>query len=279
MPDVQSVNYKEYEFLVFNCLMRMEEILKQGALNIETGWISTKLEAVRNNLACRKFRVAVLGEFDRGKSSFLNAILGRKVLPVSMKPSTAAICRITYGDSPCAWIKTLSQEKKSIPIDELEQYITKLTAKSSKEAERIEEAVVEYPTIICRNGVDLIDTPGLNDEENMSVLSLSLLENIDLAIFVLNAQYPFSLTEAEFVTDLVESEHIKNIIFAVTHMDLICEDEDEAEDLQVREELLADVRKRISQSVLDSLLKRFHQENSSCVQKYHRIFDNYKGEC
>ena len=72
-----------------------------------------------------------------------------------------------------------------------------------------------YDTQFCRNNVDIIDTPGLNDDEQMTNVTLSILPEIDAAVFVISANSPFSQFEKEFLEKKMLSSDMGRIIFAV----------------------------------------------------------------
>ena len=96
-------------------------------------------------------------------------MLRKTVLPTDVLPATATINRITYGNEPASYIYwNNGQNVTQIEIDQLSQYITKLTDNSAIQAQNIKEAVVRYPCRFCENNVDIIDTPGMNDDDDMN---------------------------------------------------------------------------------------------------------------
>lgn len=150
-------------------------------------------------------------------------------------------------------------------MEELARYVTKLTDESKENASRIREAVVEYPSVFCQNYVELLDTPGMNDEDGMNETTLSGLANVDLAIVTVSANYPFSETECGFMVKLLENPSISEIIVVVTHIDMIPEKD--------RERLLSYMEQRIKEDVLKRL-RMFYQERDLVFRKYERIFGN-----
>ena len=217
-----------------------------------------------SNFQSRKFRVAVLGEFKRGKTSFINALLGREILLADYMPTTAAINRITYGNTPKAEIIMKNGEKIRVQISDLANYVTKLTQESAENAVKVDEAVVEYPTLLCQNGVDLIDTPGMNDEADMNQVTISRLESIDLAIITIDSSMPFSMTECAFTTQLLESKQVCRIIIVITKIDQIREkDRQRAYSLTVNR-------------ICEELRKYLDKINApeEIIAKYHENFDS-----
>ena len=200
-----SINYKSYEFRVYKHISQLDELLREIENADELKKWQTEVTKLRQSFEAKRFRVAVVGEFNRGKTTFVNALLGREILPADYLPTTAAINRITYSDQPSACVIMKNGDRKPVLIEELAEYVTKFSTASAENAAQIQEAVLEYPSLFCRNGVDLIDTPGMNDEDDMNQVTISRLEDIDLAIVAVDASMPFSMTECAFTAQLLES--------------------------------------------------------------------------
>lgn len=258
-----SIDYKSYEFQVYEYLVRLQQELQKGILCPKTKELLRQVADEQERIKTRRFRVAVVGEFKKGKSCFINALLGQNVLPVDTSPTTATMNRITYGTVPRACLHYKDGSCQEVDIGSLSDYVTKLTEESKENASKIKEAVVEYPSIFCQNYVDLIDTPGMNDEESMNEVTIKGLDQIDLAIAIISANYPFSETECKFMVQLLENPAISQIIVVVTHIDMIHERE--------RERLLSYIEQRIKKDVLERL-KKFYPNEDPIFQKYERIF-------
>ena len=114
--------------------------------------------------------------------------------------------------------------KTQISIDELAQYVTKLTPEAAQMASRVKEAVVHYPIPFCKNNVNIIDTPGLNDEAAMTDVTFSILPSVDAVILVVVPESPFSVTEGTFLKKLLGEElefDLDRMLFVVTAMDRV----------------------------------------------------------
>lgn len=263
-----NMDYKQAEMLAYKVAVQLERSLEDSNL-YDTKEMLAEVCSLQKRIAERKFRIAVVGEFNRGKSSLINVLLGKRILPEDVLATTATINRITYGAKPQAHLvmKDGKSNTESIPVDELASYVTKLTEESSQRAAEIQEAVVEYPTMLCYNDVDLIDTPGMNDAEEMNTVTVNRLENIDLTIVAVSALIPFGETEHKFVAQLLESPNICQIVFAITYIDMVRQTE--------REKLVSFLKERICQGVLSELNRKF-DPSDRIFQKYHRIFDELK---
>ncbi|MCP4804762.1 MAG: hypothetical protein GY913_30240 [Proteobacteria bacterium] len=226
--------YRQVLFGLASDLQRVED-------RAPTPELQQRARELRQRVEERRFTVAVLGEFKRGKSTFINALLGAEVLPSDIAPTTATINRVVYGLTPRATLLFKDGREEDIPVDQLDQSITKLTEAAAEKAASVKEAVVSWPIRFCRNDVDLLDTPGLGDEEAMSRVTREILPDVDAALFVVMANSPFSETEAAFLDELLEHDPGR-ILFVVTAMDRIRKAKD-------RPRVLADITARIAQKL------------------------------
>lgn len=259
-----AATYKENEMMVYKITVQLEQTLKKEKFSINKKWMS-RLSMIERQLQTRKFRIAVVGEFNRGKTSFINVLLGKKILPEDVVATTATINRITYGEIPRAYLirKDGKKDDCEIPVEGLIDYVTKLTESSAQKASEIQEAVVEYPTMFCYHDVDLIDTPGMNDMDNMNEVTVNQLEDIDLAVVAINAEYPYSETENKFVVKLLESKNVCQILFVITHFDMLRDRE--------KNTMMKFLHARIKNNVRIELEKKYKLDDP-IFTKYHKIF-------
>lgn len=258
-----AIDYQYYEFQSYEYLVRLGQLWEGMEELTGVQELLAQIRKEQELIRTRKFRVAVVGEFRRGKSTFVNALLGREILPTDALPTTATLNRITYGAVPKAYLCYRDGRREDVRIEELSRYVTKLTRESENAAAQIEEAVVEYPSIFCQNHVDLIDTPGMNDDMAMNDVTLSQLEHIDLAVVTLSPGSPFSETESRFMAKLLESEEICQIIVVVTKIDEIRGEEQ-------RKKFLAYLSSQIPEKTY-ARLQETHGENEPVFEKFRRI--------
>ena len=92
------------------------------------GWEDT-LHRLKERVQTDHFKVLVIGEFKRGKSTFINAMLGAEILPAYAKPCTAIINEVKWGDSPRALLHHVSPKNglvpavEEVPIEQIEDYV------------------------------------------------------------------------------------------------------------------------------------------------------------
>ena len=193
-----------------------------------------KLQEILLSLKNESFKLVVVGEFSRGKSTFVNALLGRKILPASKNPTTAVISKIVYGDRPKYSIlykkeeqpQILSEEKfldivappesdESDPDDVRENFARQ------QEIDKIDHAEISYPLPFCRDNVEIVDTPGTNDLNVGRIeITYGYLNQADSCIFVLSATQPLTKSEEKFLTERVLGNKIHDIFFVATHKDI-----------------------------------------------------------
>ncbi len=189
------------------------------------------------------FEVAIVGEFKRGKSTLINALLGQEVLPADVLPATATLNRVTYNTEPYVQVEYKNGSSEKVDIERLEDYVTKLTEESEQRAETVKEATVYYETEFCKNNVDIIDTPGLNDDEQMTNVTLSILPKIDAAVFVISANSPFSQFEKDFLEKKMLTSDVGRIIFVVNCFGTFSQEDEN--------KIVETVRSRITKYVMD----------------------------
>ena len=193
----------------------------------------THLAEDRARLMRETFNVVVVGEFSRGKSTFINAMLGARVLPAKTDPTTTMINRITYGDQPAFLLhdrdsddtRALSQEE-FLRITAIEEPITDSAEeraayrKATEELARIAYAEVHAPLPVLRGGIELIDTPGTNDLDQVrEEITFRFLPEADAAVFLLSAKQILSRSELDFLRDRILANDIQKIFFVVNFKD------------------------------------------------------------
>lgn len=202
----------------------------------------SQLGDARKMLKTHRFSVGILGEFRRGKSTFINSLLGDQVLPADIVPCTATLNRVTWGDKS-AEILMKDGTVLKIPYRELNEYVTKITEESEKRAEEVDSAIVYYPCKFCENGVDIYDTPGLNDSERMTKITTDVIPKLDAIVMILVQESPFSASEADFVRTKLMTSDAGRMIFVLNKSDLI-----DPDDL---DRLLVTIRERIRTRVIN----------------------------
>lgn len=233
-----SENIQQLKMDCYNQL----NILKMAISNIspEDPEIS-RIEDMMNKLNYREYNVGVVGEFNRGKSSLINALLGANILPADIIPTTATVNRVIWSQKAFARLDMRDGTvDEDFPINKLKNHVTKITSDNQLAAEKVKEAVIGYPTQLCKNNVSILDTPGLNESPEMDKLTYEQADKMDALIFTLRLDYWFSESEALEVCQFLDYKNIHHILFTIGFIDLVREEEDEDIDQD-----LIDIRKEI----------------------------------
>jgi small GTP-binding protein len=213
---ISILNYKKTVLALKESLQKLSNFSQQLGLTE----ISEQSQHLSQKLADNSFGIAVFGEFNKGKSTFINALIGQEVLPADILATTATITRIIHKRYIGAKICFKNGHEKDIPLKELTNYITKLSENSTARSANIKEAIISYPLPFAQeNHIEIVDTPGLNDDAEMTGRTLSIIQNCDIAIMVISAQTPFSMSEVEFLKKLL-NQGIAKILFVVNQIDL-----------------------------------------------------------
>ena len=194
--------------------------------------LTNRMHSIGKNIECldrEKFELVVVGEFSRGKSTFVNAMLGKNILPAKKKATTAIISKIVYSDEPKYYLHYKDETKN---IEEItEEKFLKLIAPKERAPEEekkfkqkfldtIDFADVAYPLEFCKDNVEIVDTPGINDiNQNRIEITYRYLNQADAVIMLLCATQALSNSEVEFLKERILGNHIQNIFFVVTHKD------------------------------------------------------------
>lgn len=190
------------------------------------------LNRLQERVQADNFKVLVLGEFKRGKSTFINAMLGDEILPAYARPCTAIINEIKWGNEPQALLHPSATSKpgiepaapQSVPVKELERYVTIQDGVTEAEAIRTnpyEKVELFWPLELCRNGVEIIDSPGLNEHEIRQKVTMDYLSTVDAILFVLSCEVLGSQSELDVIDNTLRAMGHKDIFFICNRFNMI----------------------------------------------------------
>lgn len=170
------------------------------------------------------FRIAVFGPFNYGKSTLLNALLGKRTLPIDLIPTTGAAIHICYGNELHTRI-TLSngQQISENGTDVLKQFA--ILDDQRRMREDVTNVEVFCPHPFLKTGVELLDLPGTDDREAQDALVRDQLLTADLIVQVLDGRKLMTLGEREHLRDWLLDRGINTVIFVVNFLNLLEPDE------------------------------------------------------
>lgn len=195
----------------------------------------------------KNFKVLIIGNFNAGKSSMINALIGEELLPVGMRPETAVIGELHYGEEKRI---TLYPKKGQWPggdepfdlsentPEEIARYVS-LTADESvntierneyhdeiehfESSERItskfDRMVIHWPLEILKSGVVLVDSPGLNDPSHNDYIVNGYMYQADAIVYLSPCTAAYSGVDSQELTDINKAGY-RNIISGYTYYDM-----------------------------------------------------------
>ena len=188
--------------------------------------MTTLARDIRNTripkLESERFHLVVLGEFNHGKSTFVNAMLGSDILPTGITPTTASINHVVHAGSPQARVVLTTGESKPLDPSQLKEWVTVAGGHAA------EVAYVElgYPSDLLQNNVVLVDTPGVNDlNEQRAEVTYGYVPRADAVVFLLDAGQALKDSEREFLSSHVLEGSRDRMIFVLGKIDLLSETE------------------------------------------------------
>jgi GTP-binding protein EngB required for normal cell division len=181
------------------------------AAELTVGWVGPerrRLLALGDRLQEGRLQLAVVGQFKRGKSTLLNALLGARVLPFAVTPLTAIATFLRNGSA----LKLISEdvqgrreEKICDSTDELRDLLQARVTEDGNPHNRLglSKVEVEYPLPLLAAGVVLIDTPGVGSTyRHNTETARETLPQCDAALFVVSPDPPITATEVDYLREI-----------------------------------------------------------------------------
>jgi len=169
-----------------------------------------------------RYSVVVLGEFNHGKSTFINALLGAAVLPTGITPTTALLTHISHGAKSQATAVTESGERRPIAASSLTDWLTV----EGKQGEGVHHVEITHPAPLLENHLTIVDTPGVNDiNEQRAEITYGYLPRADAAIFLLDSTQILTASERQFLEERILRSTRDRLLFVVAKADLLDEKE------------------------------------------------------
>jgi len=173
------------------------------------------------------FRIAVFAPFNYGKSTLLNALLGKKTLPIDLIPTTGAAIRVRYGESLASRITLKNGEIIARSDTNLLREYARLDGER-RMRDDVAQVEVFCPHSFLKMGVELVDLPGTDDREAQEKLVKDWLFTSDLILQVLDARKLMTLGEREQLRDWLLDRGIETVIFVVNFLNLLEPEEQKA---------------------------------------------------
>ena len=194
-----------------------------------------RARAIIGRLRADLFNLAFVGQFKRGKTTLINALLGRDLLPAAVVPLTSVVTIIEYGVPEAVIIHFEDGSSREIAAQELADYVTERGNPSNRR--RVSAAVVRLPCPLLSTGLRIIDTPGVGSvHAHNTETAYAFIPHVDAAVFLVTADPPISQAELQFLHDL--RKEVERIFFVQNKIDQVAP-EDRRESLDFSRAQLA----------------------------------------
>jgi GTP-binding protein EngB required for normal cell division len=177
---------------------------------------------LHKKLADEAFNLVAVGQFKRGKSSVINALLGHALLPVGVIPLTSVVTIIRYGATATCTILFEAGEPLEVGLDMLADYVTETGNPGN--TKHVSQVTIRYPSPWLESGVRLVDTPGIGSAyERNSDVTQRYLPQADAVLFVTSADQPMSRAELDFLDSI--RPYAGKIFYLLNKIDYLSVDE------------------------------------------------------
>ncbi|MCX2717699.1 dynamin family protein [Helicobacter sp. MIT 21-1697] len=265
----------------------LSPLLPQESLKNSLAHIIEKLEN-------QHFSIGITGVLSAGKSTFLNALLSQEILGSSSVPETANLTILRYGEMAGArvhfWSKkqwadlceqsaydkslkdfieesqahfgaqldtfiTQPHTTKEIQINELSIYTS--ANHTSKFCNLIQEVELFTPLSFLKNGVEIVDTPGLDDPiTKREEITRAYIQRCDVLIHVMNASCAATQVDIDFILESLLEQNISRLLVVLTRIDLLTPQELKSSLEYTKSSLVAQLKKANYKGDMQSLMNR-----------------------
>ena len=230
-----------------NAIKLIQKIIENKYI-VENNLYHDVFKKIIERLEDKTFKLAVVGEFSSGKSTFLNALIGKDILKHGAQETTATITEIKNEktkDDKTIFDVLYSNEtvEKNIDIEKLKDYTTTSSTVHSV-AENIAKVTIKNHFLDYEGELSVIDTPGLNGiADKHREKTEEQIKNAHACIYLMSVR---GLGESDLRFLKYISEYQKNIIFVQNFIDELKELEDETPEGKITEQ-----KKIISEKLFD----------------------------
>lgn len=217
-------------------------------------------------LAQGNLQITIVGEKKRGKSTLLNALLGEEKFPMGLDACTAVPIRIRYGlrkkvaihfhdETPIQYVdtKVFFEEYTLPPGGGIDPF------------PNIKHAVMEAPIELLKSGIELVDTPGLNDCEDLDGRTFSQTKDSPIVLYTLSALQQYTASEREAIDTLRKQQPEREMFLVINHWDVITQKLIDPESSYERAQAEQAIRKTFNEI--------YNHSKSQTKAHEHRVFE------
>lgn len=217
--------------IIENIRQAKKELIATKMFLDEASKLDSYIEHIKQPLL-----IMVMGEFSTGKSTFINALVGKRITVVDALPTTAVITKLCYGDVEKVMVYYRDGSKHEYDPDEFNRLTSEADDESNAQHEKIDYVERAIPIPVLRD-MTIIDSPGLNAlKDAHAEATKHFVEQADTVLWMISAEKAATDTEYNGIDKL--TPRLKPIVI-VNKMDLLDEEEDDPESFlkNVREKL------------------------------------------
>ncbi len=185
--------------------------LARLSLALDDSVVATEAVALAEQLERKELNVLVVGQFKRGKSTVVNALLDEDLMPTGALPLTGVATAVRYGANPTITVRLSSGDQRTVTPEEFALYVSERT--NPKNALGVVSVDVVRPAPALR-GVALFDTPGVGSIfRHNTATARAILPRADAAILVVGPEPPVGAEELSYASDVAQSSVRLFVIF------------------------------------------------------------------
>lgn len=186
--------------------------------------VGAQADALAARTAFDRVHLVVVGEFNRGKTTLVNALIGQPLLPMDIVPTTAAIWVIDKGEELRA--VRVGRSGEEVPLIATPEALSRLSADGDLASADTKFVKVQVPRLAVGDDVIVIDTPGVNDiNQSRAEITYGFLGKADAALFLMDASSPLTRTETDFLKGQVLDADLDRIVFVLNKTSRLDADE------------------------------------------------------
>lgn len=193
-------------------LLRLADLAEE----LETAPVAEEARELAARVAEGRFYVACVGQFKRGKSTLLNALVGHEVVPTGYVPVTAVPTVIRFGDVLHARVRMCDGSWQDVAMADLKEYVTEELNPENKKG--VDGAEVYVPSSLLASGMCFVDTPGLGSVfTGNTATTQAFIPHIDAALVVVGADPPIAGEELALVEAV--GRQVQELILVINKAD------------------------------------------------------------
>ena len=190
--------------------------LKEIAQRLRLDFIVRECEEVEGRLGSGSFNLVFLGQYKRGKSSLINALIGEQILPTGVTPVTAIISIIKYGENRVCTVKKQDGSSETIDLENI--YLFATQEHNPDNVKNVDYLEIRLPSPLLKRGLFLVDTPGISSVfESNTKTTREFLQSVDAVVVVIGVDPPISYDELEVVKEV--KGIVREPVFVINKVD------------------------------------------------------------